>query len=377
MESKTILILGGYGNTGKPLARLLLQETDVQLVLAGRDVDKAKRLANEFNFAFVGNRVTGAYADASDMTSLRQAFTDIDFVVVASSTAQYTREVATVALEAGIDYLDVQYSSKKVALLKSMAEEIKRTGCCFITEGGFHPGLPAAMVRYVAPYFDRLEKARVGSVLKVDWKKLDVADSTVNELLEELNDFEMLTFKDGRWKKASMLGMSDFLSMDFGGVFKKQYCAPMMLEEMRALPDMFPSLKETGFFVGSFNWFVDWLAMPIAMLAIKLWPQKAARPMARWMHWGLNTFSKPPYGTLLKVEASGEKDGKAKTMEVIISHPDGYLFTAIPVAACLLQYLDGSIDKPGLWVQANIVDPARLMKDMQHMGITMQTNTGG
>jgi len=377
MESKTILILGGYGNTGKPLARLLLQETDVQLVLAGRNVDKAKLTAAEFNREFEGGRVSGVYADASEMTSLRQAFTDVDFVVVASSTAQYTREVATVALEAGIDYLDVQYSSKKVTLLKAMAEEIKRTGCCFITEGGFHPGLPAAMVRYVAPYFDRLEKARVGSVLKVDWKKLDVADSTVNELLEELNDFEMLTFKDGRWKKASMLGMSDFLSMDFGGMFKKQYCAPMMLEEMRALPDMFPSLKETGFFVGSFNWFVDWLAMPIAMLAIKLWPQKAARPMARWMHWGLNTFSKPPYGTLLKVEASGEKDGKAKTMEVIISHPDGYLFTAIPVAACLLQYLDGSIDKPGLWVQANIVDPARLMKDMQHMGITMQTNTGG
>ena len=54
----------------------------------------------------------------------------------------------------------------------------------------------------------------------------------------------------------------------------------------------------------------------------------------------------------LKVEATGKKNGQPKTMQVTISHPDGYLFTAIPVAACMLQYLDGSITKPGLWLQA-------------------------
>jgi saccharopine dehydrogenase (NAD+, L-lysine-forming) len=94
------------------------------------------------------------------------------------------------------------------------------------------------------------------------------------------------------------------------------------------------------------------------------------------MHWGLKTFSKPPYGTLLKVEATGEKDGRPKTMQVTISHPDGYLFTAIPVAACLLQYLDGSIDRPGLWMQALVVKPTRFMADMQRMGI-MVKKVGG
>jgi len=47
------------------------------------------------------------------------------------------------------------------------------TVCCFIADGGFHPGLPAALVRYVAPHFDRLEKANVGSVINVDWASLD------------------------------------------------------------------------------------------------------------------------------------------------------------------------------------------------------------
>jgi saccharopine dehydrogenase (NAD+, L-lysine-forming) len=95
------------------------------------------------------------------------------------------------------------------------------------------------------------------------------------------------------------------------------------------------------------------------------------------MHWGLNSFSKPPYGTLLKVEAVGVKGEHYHTMQITISHPDGYMFTAIPVAACLLQYLDGEIRKPGLWMQAHIVEPNRFMGDMQRMGISVKTVEGG
>jgi hypothetical protein len=42
----------------------------------------------------------------------------------------------------------------------------------------------------------------------------------------------------------------------------------------------------------------------------------------------------------------------------------------------MLQYLDGSIAAPGLWLQATVVEPGRFMRDMQRMGITVQT-TGG
>lgn len=368
----TILILGGYGTTGRLLARLLLKETDVRLVLAGRSLEKAKGTAHEFNSDFAGNRVIGMYADASDGGSLRRAFQGIDLVVVASPTASYAAGVATAALEAATDYLDIQYSTRKTAVLKSMSEKIEEAGRCFITDGGFHPGLPAALVRFAAQRFDRLEKARVGSVIKLDWKSRTIGDATVYELLEEINDFQALTFREGHWKKVSMLGMTGYRSMDFGRGFSRQYCVPMFLEEMRALPEMYPSLKETGFFVGGFNWFVDWLVLPVAAIAVRIWPQKALKPMGRLTHWALNAFSKPPYGTLLKVEATGEKDGKAKAVDVTTYHQDGYMFTAIPVVACLLQYLGGSLRKPGLWTQANIVEPNRLMKDMERMGIEVQ-----
>jgi saccharopine dehydrogenase (NAD+, L-lysine-forming) len=71
----------------------------------------------------------------------------------------------------------------------------------------------------------------------------------------------------------------------------------------------------------------------------------------------------------LKIDAIGKKNGKLKRVETFFYHEDGYMFTAIPVVACLLQYFDGSIKKPGLWTMGNIVEPNRLVMDMERMGV--------
>lgn len=370
-NNKTLLILGGYGNVGRPLAQCLLQETDVCLVLAGRNREKAEETAIYYNRLFDGNRVEARYADASDMVSLKKAFEGIDLVIVASSTVQFTREVAATALASGIDYMDVQYATEKLRVLKALSNEIKKAGRCFITEGGFHPGLPAALIHSIAQQFDCLKTAHVGSVIKLDWANLVVADSTVYELVEEMNAFQAIFFTDGQWKTAQLFGMTDSMTMDFGREFGTQDCMPMFLEEMRCIPESYPSLKETGFFVGGFNWFVDWLILPLAVILPKI-SRGTLRPLGKVMAWGLRTFSKPPYGTVLKVEASGEKNDKVKTMDVTLYHQDAYMLTAIPTAACLLQYLSGCIAKPGLWMQANVVEPNQLLKDMARMGIDIQ-----
>ncbi|MGG6312308.1 saccharopine dehydrogenase family protein [Paenibacillus macerans] len=360
-----IVILGGYGTTGQMVAELLLRHTSVQLVLAGRNRQKADAAAAELNLRFGGTRVTGRFADAADSDSLKLLFDDANLAVVASSSSQHAREVAISAMETETDVLDIQYSAHKMQVLRSLEPQIKDAGRCFITDGGFHPGLAAVLVHAAAAQFDALETANVGSVIKIDWPRLQLGEATVQELAAELKDFDTTYFTQGQWKKG---GLRRF---DFGPPFGKSFCSAMMLEEMRLLPDRYPGLKDTGFFVGGFNPFVDWVVMPLGMVAFKLFPNRSLRSVSRLMGWGLVKFSKPPYGTILKVEASGTKNGHVQTLEMTVYHEDGYWLTAIPVVACLLQYLDGSIRRSGLWTQANLVQPDRLLKDMQKMGVVL------
>jgi saccharopine dehydrogenase (NAD+, L-lysine-forming) len=275
-------------------------------------------------------------------------------------------------LDSGLDYLDVQYSTSKLVTLRDMSDQIEDAGRCFITDGGFHPGLPAALIRYVAPSFEQFDTARVGSVIQIDWASLNLSPATMTEFVGEFMDIKAIVYKDGHWNKLGTIAMIKPRYMDFGPRFGRRYGIPMFLEEMRAIPELFPEIQETAFYVGGFNWFVDWLLSPLIMLGLAISPKRTVKSLSRIMLWGLERFSSPPYGTMLKVEARGQHDGVPKSFNLTVFHPDGYMFTAIPVVACLLQYLDGSIRKPGLWFQANVVDPNRLMADMETMGVEIE-----
>jgi hypothetical protein len=107
------------------------------------------------------------------------------------------------------------------------------------------------------------------------------------------------------------------------------------------------------------------------MFGLKLFPRRGVRPMGKLMWWGMQTYPRPPYLVLLKVEATGEKEGEPARFEASVSHRDGYELTAIPVVACLLQFMDGSARRPGVWMMGHLTDPARLFEDMSRMGLNV------
>src|SRR4030067_185692 len=106
-----ILILGGYGYTGKFVAKHLLKQTEHSIMLAGRNVKKAQDYASELN----DSRVTTRQVDASDADSLRSALQGVDFLLVAAPTTHQAETVTRAALDARVDYLDVQFSTRKLS----------------------------------------------------------------------------------------------------------------------------------------------------------------------------------------------------------------------------------------------------------------------
>lgn len=366
----TILLLGGYGTTGRCLAQLLLERTDVRLKIAGRSEQKARAAALQWNERYPGQRADGQLADASSADSLRAALAGVDLVLVASSTAQHTQIVAEAALSSGADYLDIHYAPFRLEMLRKLASRIESMGRCFITEAGLHPGIAAPLVRYAGSTFDELNKASVSMLCR--FQVPAAMPDSIYELVDALNGSHARVFKDGQWRELSMGGMNDLYRADFKPYFGTVPCAPMDSPELHGLIELIPSLQETGFYAAGFNWFVDWIVFPLAATVLPVFGKRAVKPVAQLLYWGLTTFTSCPWGTAVKLDALGMKEGLQAAQAVLVYHPDAYMLTAISVVACLLQYLDSSIKKPGLHMMGHLVDCRRLLADMETFGADIQ-----
>ncbi|MBM3126537.1 MAG: KR domain-containing protein, partial [Chloroflexi bacterium] len=294
----TILILGGTGLTGRALTNHLLAQTNADILIAGRNFEKAQSFAMELR----NSRARPVQVDATKYEDFRHALKGVTLCLVAAHTTHAAKTVIRSCLEARVDYLDIQYSSKKLASLLSAKDQIQQAGLCFVTEAGYHPGLPAAMVRFAASKMDLIESALTAGYLNLTG--IPYTDA-VDELMESFIDYQAQVFKNGAWTRKNKWEMRSF---DFGKEIGRRTCYSMFFEELRALPQMYPSLKETGFYISGSNWITDTIVTPLVMMGLKIAPRRGLRPLGRLTWWAMQQ-SKPPYLVALQVEAKGLRNG--------------------------------------------------------------------
>jgi len=364
MKSNPVLLLGGYGGVGRTLARFLLKETRIDIVIAGRRKETADELAATLNREFPDNRVTSRYADATNQASLIEAFRDVQMVIVLTTTPDHIMQIGQAALISGCDYLDILVSESTLHDLEELSSSIEQQKRTFITQAGFHPGLPAVFIRYGAQYFDKYEKAVVSMAMNARFERAE----QVVEIISIVSEFNADIYKAGVWKKATY---KDAITVDMGNRFGKIQLFPIQMAEIKKMPEMY-NLSETGVYVSGFNWFVDYLVLPIILVTQKIKKGSALGLLTKLFTWGVNTFSSPYQGVVFINEAEGIRDDKKKQVRIVAEHDDAYHFTAIPVVAFLKQYFDGLLPS-GLWMMGHVVDEKALFSDMEKMGVKIRT----
>ncbi len=362
IKKKRILIIGGYGGIGRSIARTLLKEVPVNVVIGGRRKEKAEEFAASLNQEFSGRRATACFVDTDNKDSVKAALPPADFVVMATTTPESCVMVAEAALQAGIDYLDIMFNQDTYAQLSSLKETIISSKRIFITQAGFHPGLPAVFVREGAKYFDHYNKAIISMAMNTRFEK---PESIVELVKAAREGFDAEIFEGGKWKKATY---RDMITTTFDPPFGKKKCFPLRMEELKALPELY-DLQELGTYVTGFNWFVDNVVFPLIILSHMIKKNSGTALFTRLIYWGVNTFSPKEQKVVFQLEAEGIKNNRIKIVKITAEHDDPYFFTAAPIVACLKQYLNGSIKKPGLHFMGQIVNTQKLFEDLKEMGI--------
>jgi len=356
---KTIAILGGYGRAGQAIARHLVNETDVQLLILGRDLQHAQETAEKLNAGPASSRAQGLSVNARDGEALKLVLQDADIVINCVRTAGFVEIVVKAALAAKTDLIDITLNPREIHQgCDRQRNEIVGQGRCFIMDAGIIPGMPSALVGYAVARLGVVRKAAVGELMRFrEWPREAIA-----EFLEDLHNLSWGSriYQDGGWRRPRRGGKRE---MDFGPPLGVQTCYPYKLPELDGLPERH-RLEELGMYSAGFgHWVTDTLFMVMFLLKVGR-RGRGAKLGARALDWAFRRFCRPPFGLCLKLEAESA-DGQR--LEVILSHQDGYEATAIPVVSCLLQWLDGSIKKPGVWIMGQLVEPVRLLTDMARM----------
>lgn len=363
MVNDRVVVLGGYGAVGRVIAEVLLSQTPVDVVIAGRDADRAEEVVSRLRAWWPDGRVRACHADASDPASLSAAFTGARLVVVTTTTPDLLATIARAAIDAGADYMDILVSDSSAADLEPLAAEAVATGRVMVTQAGFHPGLPSVLIRRVAGRFDAIEAARVGMAMNARFERPE----QVAELFPLIADFSADICVHGTWRKATY---RDGITMQMGPVFGKAKLLPMPMPEIRATQAEF-GLRDVAVYVSGFNWFVDNVVIPLIMVTQKIKRGSMVGPLSRLFVWGVNRFSPADDSVAMVTQASGTDAGRPRHVRLVVEHDNTYEFTAIPVVACVKQLLDGALPA-GLGMMGHLVEPERLLRDMESMGVLVR-----
>ena len=148
MSALKTLVLGGYGNFGARIARALVSEPRIELVVGGRDLVRAELFAASLGSAAQALRVDAASPDLADTLQAR------GFGLVIHTAGPFQAQghgVARSCSAAGCHYIDLADGRRFVCdFPAALHESFQRAGRSAITGASTVPALSSAVVEHLS-----------------------------------------------------------------------------------------------------------------------------------------------------------------------------------------------------------------------------------
>lgn len=156
----TILILGGYGFFGSRICTALAADTNIHLLIAGRDLIKAQALAAQLSLP----AAQGIAIDANSI-ALAQQLIDHRVNTVIHTAGPFQGQdyaVAQAAIAAGANYIDLADGREFVAGIGALDAAARERGVLVTSGASSLPALSSAVVDRYLGRFARLDSIRHG-----------------------------------------------------------------------------------------------------------------------------------------------------------------------------------------------------------------------
>lgn len=157
---RRILIIGGYGNFGSFISKSLAQESNIQVIIAGRSVEKAAQLVSALDAV---NTAEAVALDINDdiATSLKTINPNI-VIHTSGPFQQQGYDVAQACINQGIHYIDLADGRRFVDGIVSLDEQAKKQGVLVVSGASSVPCLTSALVDHYQDEFKTLQSLDYG-----------------------------------------------------------------------------------------------------------------------------------------------------------------------------------------------------------------------
>ena len=312
-----VLVLGGYGNFGKRIARGLSGH-GVPVIVAGRDLAKAEALAKA---------LPGARAIRADITGDFAAILRTEKPAVVVHTcgpfqgAGY--DVARACLAKGIHYIDLADGRDFVRDFRTLDAEARAAGVTLVSGASTVPGLSSAVIEHMRPAFAKLDR-------------LDFGISPGQKTERGLATFQaILTYAGRRLRPFAghidPVGWLDLHSEPYP-VFGRRWLSACDIPDLDLLPERY-GLTDIRFGAG-----IELAPLMFVMTALA-WLVKMGLPLdlaghARLLKWATDLFN--PFGGDtggMHVRLAGlDRDGRplTRTWYIVASQGDGPQIPCVP-----------------------------------------------
>ena len=280
-----VLLLGAYGFFGRRIAAGLARNPRLQLVLAGRDEQKATELAYELG-------LTAAQARAIDATDARlpSLLKKLGIQVLIHTAGPFQKQsyaVAQAAIAASCHYLDLADGREFVCGITRLDAAARAARVSVVSGVSSLPALSSAVVDRYRPEFSRLESIRIG----ISSGAVVPGPATLRAVFGCCGQ-PFLALESGKW--IDVYGWLDTVAHEFPKQVGVRLLGRCDVPDLELLPKRFPTVHTVSFHAGfasqTAHRCIEWLSRRVrdGKLA-SLVP--LARPIATLARWLQPVFS--------------------------------------------------------------------------------------
>lgn len=344
--NKSILVLGGYGNFGKRICEALAARSDIQLIIAGRDKEKAEALCTKLKTHGAKATLAAATLDIFSNDFPQQLRQLNPFLIIHTSGPFQGQDyrVPQACIDAGAHYIDLADDRRFVCNISDLNSQARANNLLVVSGASSVPGLSSVVIDKLAPQFSQMDEIDIAIA---PGNRAERGEATVKAILS-YTGHPIKIFENGNW--IHKYGWMSARQLDFGKVVGKRWLANVDVPDLELFPARYPFVKRVNFQAGLELPLLHWGMVFMAWLAkYKLVPNWSplVKPIVKASNWFIN-FGTDIGGMRIKITGI---DHQQKSLELVwqltATHGVGPYIPTLSAIILAEHLISGNTFEPG------------------------------